>query len=74
MYVIVGMAVVFGSVSHAPIAMLLMVAEMTGNLALVPLAMVAMATATLVVGDTTIYRSQLETRADHDLTGGGRQP
>jgi CIC family chloride channel protein len=73
-YVIVGMAVVFGSVSHAPIAMLLMVAEMTGNLALVPLAMVAMATATLVVGDTTIYRSQLATRADHDLTGGGRQP
>lgn len=67
-FVIVGMAVVFGSVSHAPIAMLLMVAEMTGNLTLVPLAMVAMATASLVVGNTTIYRSQLESRADHDLT------
>ena len=64
-YVIVGMAVVFGSVSHAPIAMLLMVAEMTGNLVLVPMAMLAMAIATLVVGETTIYRSQLTSRADH---------
>ena len=72
-YVIVGMAVLFGSVSHAPIAMLLMVAEMTGNLTLVPLAMLAMAVASLVVGNTTIYRSQLESRADHDLAR-GRQP
>lgn len=71
-YVVVGMAVVFGSVSHAPIAMLLMVAEMTSNLSLVPLAMVAMAGAALVVGDKTIYRSQLETRADADLTRGRR--
>ncbi len=63
-YVIVGMAAVFGSVSHAPIAMLLMVAEMTGNLALVPMAMLAIAAAALVVGETTIYRSQLETRDD----------
>ena len=63
-YVIVGMAAVFGSVSHAPIAMLLMVAEMTGNLSLVPLAMVAIGAAAVVVGDTTIYRSQLEARED----------
>ncbi len=63
-YVVVGMAVVFGSISHAPIAMLLMVAEMTGNLALVPMAMLAMAVSSLVVGDKTIYRSQLATRED----------
>ena len=38
---------------------MLMVAEMTGNLALLAPAMVAIAIAVLVVGDTTIYRSQL---------------
>jgi CBS-domain-containing membrane protein len=41
-----------------------MVAEMTGSLALLPPAMVALALAAFVVGDTTIYRSQLATRAD----------
>ncbi len=69
-YVIVGMAAVFGSVSHAPIAMLLMVAEMTGNLAVVPMAMLAIAVAALVVGETTIYRSQLETRDDRPVGQG----
>jgi CIC family chloride channel protein len=64
LYVIVGMAALFGTVSHAPIAMLLMVAEMTGNLNVVPLVMLAVAVASLVVGETTIYRSQLETRQD----------
>jgi CIC family chloride channel protein len=63
-FVIVGMAACFGSVAHAPISVLLMVAEMTGSLALLPPAMVAVVMASLVVGDTTIYRSQLRTRAD----------
>ena len=58
------MAAVFGSISHAPVAMLLMVAEMTGNLDVVPLAMLTIAVASVIVGETTIYRSQLETRAD----------
>ena len=44
--------------------MTLMVAEMTGNLAVVPPAMLALAIAALIVGRTTIYRSQLDTRAD----------
>jgi H+/Cl- antiporter ClcA len=63
-FVIVGMAACFGAIAHAPISVLLMVAEMTGSLALLPPAMVAIALATLVVGDTTIYRSQLGSRAD----------
>ncbi len=63
-YVIVGMAAVFGAVSHAPIAMLLMTAQMTGNLDFVPLSMLSIGIASVVVGETTIYRSQLQTRAD----------
>jgi CBS domain-containing protein len=43
---------------------MLMVAEMTGNLSLLAPAMVAVAISTALVGDHTIYRSQLRTRAD----------
>jgi chloride channel protein, CIC family len=63
-FALVGMVAVFGSVAHAPIAMTLMVAEMTGNLAVVPPAMLALAIAAIIVGRTTIYRSQIDTRAD----------
>ncbi|HET6965382.1 MAG TPA: chloride channel protein [Acidimicrobiales bacterium] len=63
-FVIVGMAACFGAIAHAPIAVLLMVAEMTGSLALLPPAMVAIALAAFVVGDHTIYRSQLPRRSD----------
>jgi H+/Cl- antiporter ClcA len=63
-FVIVGMAACFGAVAHAPLSVTLMVAEMTGSLAMLPPAMVAVAFAVLVVGGTTIYRSQLRSRAD----------
>jgi chloride channel protein, CIC family len=66
-FALVGMVAVFGAVAHAPIAMILMVAEMTGNLAVVPPAMLALAIAALIVGRTTIYRSQLDTRTDRPL-------
>jgi CIC family chloride channel protein len=62
--VIIGMTAMFGSIAHAPLAMLLMVAEMTGNLSLLGPAMIAVAIATLLVGDESIYRSQVATRAD----------
>jgi CIC family chloride channel protein len=62
-FVIVGMMALFGSVAHAPLAVMLMVAEMTGNLSLLAPAMVAVAVSTALVGDTTIYRSQLPDRA-----------
>jgi CIC family chloride channel protein len=63
-FVIVGMMALFGGIAHAPLAVLLMVAEMTGNLSLLAPAMVAVALATALVGDHTIYTSQLPTRAD----------
>ena len=63
-FVIVAMTAAFGAVAHAPLAVLLMVTEMTGSLQLVAPAMVAVAVAVVVVGDTTIYRSQLASRAD----------
>ena len=65
-YVIVGMMACFGSISRAPLAVMLMVAEMTGTLSLIVPAMVAVGLATLIVrrNDDTIYRSQLRSRAD----------
>jgi CIC family chloride channel protein len=63
-FVIVGMAACFAAISHAPIAVAVMVAEMTGSLALLPAVMVAVAFSALIVGDTTIYRSQLRRRSD----------
>jgi CIC family chloride channel protein len=63
-FAIVGMMALFGSIAHAPLAVMLMVAEMTGNLSLLAPAMVALGLATLVVGEETIYTSQLGTRAD----------
>jgi CIC family chloride channel protein len=62
-FVIVGMMALFGGIAHAPLAVMLMVAEMTGNLSLLAPAMVAVSVATVLVGDTTIYRSQLPDRA-----------
>ena len=58
------MAACFAAISHAPIAVAVMVIEMTGSVAVLPAVMVAVAFSALVVGDTTIYRSQLRTRSD----------
>src|SRR3954451_10108353 len=63
-FVIVAMMALFGSVAHAPLAVMLMVAEMTGNLSMLAPAMIAIGIATVVVGDRTIYTSQLRSRAD----------
>jgi H+/Cl- antiporter ClcA len=65
-FVVVGMMACFGSISRAPIAVMLMVAEMTGSLEVVAPAMLAVGVATLIVrrSDATIYRSQLRTRLD----------
>jgi len=63
-FVIIGMMALFGGIAHAPLAVMLMVAEMTGNLSLLAPAMVAVAISTALVGDRTIYHSQLATRAD----------
>jgi CIC family chloride channel protein len=63
-FVIVGMMALFGGIAHAPLAVMLMVAEMTGNLSLLAPAMIAVGLSTMVVGDATIYVNQVKTRAD----------
>ena len=65
-YVIVGMMCCFGGISRAPLAVMLMVAEMTGSLSILGPAMIAVGLAWFIVrrNDDTIYRSQLESRAD----------
>ncbi len=63
-FVVVGMIACFGSIAHAPFAVMLMVAEMTGSLELLAPAMVAVGLASAVVGDQTIYQSQLRNRTE----------
>jgi CIC family chloride channel protein len=63
-FIIIGMMALFGGIAHAPLAVMLMVAEMTGNLSLLAPAMLAVGIAYLVVGNNTIYSSQIPTRAD----------
>lgn len=65
-FVVVAMMACFGSISRAPIAVMLMVAEMTASIETLAPAMLGVGIATLIVrrSDDTIYRSQIRTRAD----------
>jgi CIC family chloride channel protein len=65
-YVIIGMMCTFGGISRAPLAVMLMVAEMTGSLSMLAPAMIAVGASWLIVRrvDATIYRSQLRNRAE----------
>ncbi|MGI8549967.1 MAG: chloride channel protein [Dehalococcoidia bacterium] len=62
-FVIVGMLALFGGIAKAPIAVMLMVAEMTGEFSLLVPAMFAATIAYLVSGDVSIYENQVPTRA-----------
>jgi CIC family chloride channel protein len=59
-FVVVGMMACFGSVAHAPLAVLVMVAEMTGSFSVVPGAIIAVGIASLLMHHTTvsIYHAQ----------------
>jgi CIC family chloride channel protein len=50
----------FGGIAHAPLAVMIMVAEMTGSFSVLPGAMIAVGIAYLLIlrTDTTIYRAQ----------------
>jgi CIC family chloride channel protein len=63
---IVGMIALFGSISNAPIAVLIMVVEMTGNFSLLVPAMGGVAVAHLLTGGRTIYREQVLTKAQSE--------
>jgi CIC family chloride channel protein len=58
------MGAFFGGIAKAPLAVILMVAEMTGEYALIAPAMLATMVAYLVSGETSIYESQVSTRLD----------
>ncbi|MBO0884347.1 MAG: chloride channel protein, partial [Mycobacterium sp.] len=59
-FVVVGMMACFGSVAHAPLALVIMVAEMTGSFSVVPGAIIAVGIASLLMYHTkvSIYHSQ----------------
>ena len=59
-FVVVGMMACFGSVARAPLAIMIMVAEMTGSFSVVPGAILAVGIAALVMSRTnvTIYETQ----------------
>ena len=65
-FVIVGMMACFGSISRAPLAVMLLVASMTASFDAIPPAMLAVGIATVLVQwpDATIYQSQFGSRAD----------
>ena len=67
-YVIVGMMCCFGSIARAPLAVMLMVAEMTGSIGSIEPGIIAVGLAWLIVsrGQETMYRSQLISRAASD--------
>jgi len=63
--VIVGMMALFGGVGRVPIAVILMVSEMTGTLSLLAPSMVAVVISYFVTGPKyTIYRNQVAKRSD----------
>lgn len=63
-FVVVGMGAFFGGIAKAPLAVILMVAEMTGEFSLIAPAMLATMVAYLITGDTSIYENQVPTRLD----------
>jgi CIC family chloride channel protein len=64
-FVIVGMMALFAGVGRVPIAVILMVSEMTGTLQLLVPSMVAVVVAYFVTGSKyTIYKNQVSRRSD----------
>ncbi len=59
-FVVVGMMACFGCVSRAPLAIMIMVAEMTGSFSVIPGAIIAVGIAALLMSRTnvTIYEAQ----------------
>ena len=63
-FAIVGMMSFFGGVGKVPVAVILMVSEMTGGLTLLVPSMIATTIAYVITGRNTIYRSQVPSRAE----------
>jgi len=63
-FIIVGMMAFFGGVGKVPVAVILMVSEMTGGFTLLVPSMIATTIAYIITGKITIYRSQVQSRAE----------
>ena len=71
-FVVVAMMACFGSIAHAPLAVMIMAAEMTGSFSVIPGAMIAVGIAYLLISrtDATIYRAQ---RVNRDAAAAERR-
>jgi CIC family chloride channel protein len=71
-FVVVGMMTCFGSVARAPLAIMIMVAEMTGSFSVVPGAILSVGIAALLMSRTnvTIYEAQ---RLDRETAAAERE-
>jgi CIC family chloride channel protein len=63
-FVIVGMMALFGGIAKAPLAVMIMVSEMTNSYALLAPCMVSVVIAYFLTGRSHIYEKQVDTRAD----------
>jgi CIC family chloride channel protein len=63
-YVVLGMMALFGGIAKAPLAIIIMVSEMTGNYNLLVPSMVAVVIAYFMTGNNFLYESQVATRSD----------
>jgi CIC family chloride channel protein len=75
-FVVVAMMACFGSIAHAPLAVMIMTAEMTGSFSVVPGAMIAVGIAYLLISrtDATIYRAQRVSREAAEAKRRGATP
>ena len=75
-FVVVGMMACFGSVARAPLAIMIMVAEMTGSFSVVPGAIVAVGIASMLMSRTnvTIYEAQRLDRKSAEAERAGQIP
>jgi len=63
-FVVLGMMTLFGGIAKAPLAIMIMVSEMTGNYSLLVPSMVSIVIAYFLTGNSYIYEKQVDTRAD----------
>jgi CIC family chloride channel protein len=63
-FVILGMMTLFGGIAKAPLAIMIMVSDMTGNYNLLIPSMISVVIAYFLTGESYIYEKQVKTRAD----------
>ena len=69
-FAVVGMIALFGAIANAPLGVMIMGVEMTGDLSLLVPAMSAVAIAQLLTGEHSIFKSQVKNKAFSDAHRG----